>query len=334
MKSVSLCAGGLLLALCASVSPASAADVNAKPAADASCHLYRAAHYDLLWGKFRQPEIKITLNGTEELFGISTLSTFSSINSDAASSLGLKIRTLRFTGSFSMYDWHGKQFVPQIANVKNVQLGALPLSDMKFIVSPNTSGETRGLIGPDFLGLFDVEYDPEASQLSLFMHNKCPSRVVHWTNGPRSVLSWQATTELKCDHAACSRGAATAIVLPAKLDGKDVFVRFATNMPASAIYTEDAKTLLSQEQMKNLVEIPDGETPDGKMYKFPAKELNLDGIKIQEPNIIIMPYNRYKTNHIVYKRPLIILGDSVLNKLHFYISYAEQKVYITAADAH
>jgi hypothetical protein len=75
---------------------------------------------------------------------------------------------------------------------------------------------------------------------------------------------------------------------------------------------------------------------DGKSifgYTYPFKTLSLGGLTVNNPHVILVPdaTSVYLGGNTV---PNVLLGFSILSKLHLYIAYGEHNLYITPANAH
>jgi hypothetical protein len=68
--------------------------------------------------------------------------------------------------------------------VKELSLGTAIAPDQLFRVGhtgdDGGDGQPVGVFGTDFLGNFDVEIDPPAGWINLFLPNQCPGNVVYW----------------------------------------------------------------------------------------------------------------------------------------------------------
>jgi hypothetical protein len=85
-----------------------------------------------------------------------------------------------------------------------------------------------------------------------------------------------------------------------------------------------------------------------EQFRYRFKSLSIGGLTINNPLIYILPnlaQQRFHHNHLGMAdldpqyaprldSPDVILGMDVISKLHLYISYKEQKIYLTSADAH
>jgi hypothetical protein len=69
---------------------------------------------------------------------------------------------------------------------------------------------------------------------------------------------------------------------------------------------------------------------DNAVYSHTFGALDLQGVSIQRPTIVIRPDRTGIPASGL--RPELILGMTELSKLHLYVAYKEQKIYLTAAE--
>jgi hypothetical protein len=134
------------------------------------------------------------------------------------------------------------------------------------------------------------------------------------------------------------------VSFPMTLDGKRVNAILDTGSTNTDLNLNIARRTFNVD-----VNAPDvertGELKGGftaSVYRRKFKLLTVDGVTISEPMITLLPdlmsttSEQRPTGSLVREiesgTPELILGMSVLSKLHVYVAYKERKVYITAVD--
>lgn len=200
------------------------------------------------------------------------------------------------------------------------------------------SSDIQGLLGGEFLRVFDLELDPAAKKLSFFLHNACGPRVVHWTKDPWTVLKFQMNNRTDPGNWMVGQNVRDYhIVVPAQLNGMDVSATVDTGADVSFMKMGDIKRMLSEAEMKQVELVPATDKnadPDDALHTYRFKSLNLNGLEVRNLKVVIFPGDRSHDEKMFDARPELTLGEDVLHKLHMYISYGEKNVYITASGAH
>jgi predicted aspartyl protease len=144
--------------------------------------------------------------------------------------------------------------------------------------------------------------------------------VVYWTKSPYAVVPMTADS-------------AGHVVVPVSLDGKDIKAVLDTGASHSTITTGEARVLFGLDKtnpaMKRDKDISVNGTAATALYRYPFKALTLDGVSIGQPAIEILEGKRFKVGE-----DEMLIGIKTLRRLHLYIAYGEQKVYMTPAEEH
>ena len=186
-----------------------------------------------------------------------------------------------------------------------------------------------GILGSDFLSLFDVSIDPVTNKLDLLNPDHCPDKVVYW---PASVIAKVPVERTKDGH----------LVVSIELDGKPFKALLDTGAWNSTIRIKPARMLL-------------GVTPGGPdapatgelngtkgltTYTHTFKTLSFDGVTVTNPSIELIPDmweeplsstptgSKIKVREEADK-PDMLLGMNVLKHMHIYIAYKDRFVYFT-----
>lgn len=175
-----------------------------------------------------------------------------------------------------------------------------------------------GLLAPDFLANFDLDFDFANAKLNLFSKDHCEGKVVYWTHDP------VATIPLTLDDN-------NHIIIHLQLDGRDVKALLDTGAPQSVMSLETAEDMFGlKDDLPQLTHVrgPNG-TKNARHYPF--KQLSFEGVAVTNPNITLVPDREAQLGR---NAPDLIIGTSILRQLHLYIAYHEKNLYVTAASAH
>ncbi len=214
-----------------------------------------------------------------------------------------EVGNLRVTG-------FGGYFYNRFVEADDITLGELKQPSLKFLVHGDMA-DVGGILSPDILRNFDLDFDFANSRLTLFRPGDCEGQHVWWTKDPYSVVSF--TTD-RSQH----------IIVPVTLDGKQIDAMFDTGASTSVLDLETAESLFGFDEKDARVE-----TETGYDYKFPFKELSFGGVVVKNPRLPLI--KRVDTGTLA---PIMLVGINVMRMLHMYVSYPEGKIYITPASAH
>lgn len=223
----------------------------------------------------------------------------------------------------------------QYVTVGELQLGVNTASAVRFIVQPQKSRagleHFAGTLAPDFLHDFDLDFDFGHRKLNLFPPDRCPGKVAYWTDNAIAV-------PFRTDRA-------HHIIVPAKLDGVQT---------TAIIDTGASRTVISEEMARSAFHLAPGAGLEERLgatdrslvrYEHKFKVLELNGVEFDDLTIGIMPDDMAKSvlAHFEFKmadrRPTgpamnaypIIIGIDMLRKIHLYIDYKNEMLYITDA---
>ncbi len=156
--------------------PCAAAQAGQVPPFRAECKLERQASlpFTIAHGHI---DVPVTINGQAFTFLIDTGGVYSSITPRAAQALNLTEYDIRHDLMFSDV---GGGMIRKYVRPDAIAFGRL-LSPHPQLMVTNVGAED-GLIGPELLRNFDLEFDFDAHQLNLFKHHRCDDQVVYWTD--------------------------------------------------------------------------------------------------------------------------------------------------------
>jgi predicted aspartyl protease len=286
-------------------------------AADEQCHLVRQASLDMRADVAGGVDVPMTIAGHPLMLLVDTGGLFEMLTQSTVNVLGLQVDYIPEAG-ISMY---GGTRITRYVTATDIQLGQMKGGRSQFLVLPdgNLPPSTDGMLAPDFLSRFDVEFDFANAKLNLFAPNRCDLIPVYWTkDSPFAVVPFR-------------QDGVHHITLHVQLEGKDV---------EAILDTGSTVTRMSLEEAEGLFDIkPDspGMMPirtrlkGGQSYRYPFKILSFQGIEVANPVIALDPDSSSQKSSTA---PPMILGMGVLRQLHLYISYKEHNMYVTAASAH
>lgn len=309
---------------------------NIAPVRAAECTVGQYGSLDMLGGFGDLVVVKATVNDQERNFLVTTGRGLSSVTPAVAKELGITARDL--PRNKQIYDFRGNRF-RSFVTLSSVNVAGNTGSNFDFLIEPDPSAidpRIAGEIGKNVLGNFDVDFDFAGRKVNLLSQQHCPGRVVYWSNAFAEV----AFTLDKNGN----------IMVPMTLDGKQIEAMIDTAATNTLLDRAVARKLFGLDESSPDVEkIPDAASDSPAQYRHRFKSLAVEGVKVENPMIDLfsnaMKRGFFKENagklstDRVYgpgdlKTADLILGLNVLSKLHLYIAYGEQKLYVTKADAH
>jgi hypothetical protein len=314
-------AGLFLLAGNVAVPPAAAAE---------DCTLKQLASLDMLDTATQMVVVPAMIGGNQVSMLVDTGGITSTIFFDTATALGL-----RPTGSPSgIIDAHGK-VTTALVMVPQFGLGNMRGSDLWFMSMPRITNDAKigAILAPDILRAYDVELDFANKKLKLFSPEHCAGRVVYWA-ADYNVIG-------------ASIGGGGHLEIPVVLDGHDLRAAVDTGAPVSTLSESHAYRLFNIDESSPGVELIPGIKPQALIrYRNRFKELSFGGVRVSNPLIALLPDTmeqkmRMEAGKLAHDPahgpeidvPAFLIGLDVPRKLHLYIAYREQKVYLTAANA-
>lgn len=300
------------------------------PALAQDCTLKQVVSYDITDGPNGEIFVPITINGTDRLFLVDTGGVYTILNQGTIAEMGLTPQTV---SGVEVYGFRGYRYTTGVT-IDTLKIGPIESKYFKVLVGPGSGQQgnlkVAGILGPDILMNFDVEFDFAAKKMKLYSQDHCPGKVVHWAQNFAEV-----SFDIKDG---------TRIQFPMTLDGTDFQVMMDTGSTQTLMTTRLAKRADVDTDTPGVELSPS----DPKEFRYRFKSLSVKGVSIDNPLIYVyrdLMEERFRKEHPEKQRndPIygikltpspVILGLNVIRKLHVYISYKEEKLYITAADAH
>ena len=258
--------------------------------------------------------IPVNVNGSEKIFVLDTGGYASGLSPKAIADMGLKQQDVQ--GAI-IKDAGGK-LATKYVRTSNFGFGQMQGESLPLLVMDGLN--TDGLLAPDVLRNFDVELDFANNKLNLFHHHPCDGRAVYWTSA-WAVMDFDVTHD---GH----------IRVPVTLDGEDTHAVVDTGATYSHITMGSAQVLFGlNEKSPGMEKAGASEGGHGSIveeYAYPFKSLTMGGVTVSNPVVKIgEAENLLKGN-----QAKMLLGLSVIRRLHMFIAYKEGKLYITGANAH
>lgn len=228
-------------------------------------------------------------------------------------------------------------------HVPEVQFGRQIIKSMEFLEVPSDryGDNAVGAIGTRLFKDVDFEIDMGGGKFNLFSTDHCPGKAVYWTKSGYAALPIKVSKEIGY------------IRVPMELDGQPLTVALSSSGRSQMGMNAMRRMFNIDETSPALVPL-DQEYFGNKLYRYAFKNLNADGLTVQNPDILVVgeaPRRECSDklhvefpnkagpsmNRELYVRCFggedAILGLSVLKKLHLYVSGKEKLLYLTSAEA-
>lgn len=278
------------------------------------CKLVRMAQLPMTL-KSDHVSIPGLVNGKDVTLAIDTGGYASSLTRTATETLGLVRHRMN---SVIIRDMGGK-IADEYVRADSFRLGNMQRDGVDLLVMGSFAG-FDGLIAPDILRNYDAEFDFDGKEFSLFKPHPCADHAVYWT-ASYAAIPFTITGD---GH----------MRVPVTLDGQDTYAIIDTGAGISALSMQSAKRMFGLgADSPNVVAAPPLAGASGSQinaYDYPFKTLTMGGLTVSHPRIELTDGRNFLGNDFAS----ILLGMDVLSRLHLYIAYREQKLYITDAQAH
>jgi hypothetical protein len=284
--------------------------------------------------------VPVTMGTTPEKLVFNMQGAASGINSDTAAALDLRITSMPPNIHFHR---EGEE-ITRIAHVAEFHLGQQTLNNMEFLMlKPGRYGNgVVGDLGTQMFKHIDFELDMAAAKLNLFSSDRCPGHAVYWTQTGFAQLPLKRTNELDYIRAQLT------------LDGHPVMAAFSTTGRSRIGMNVMRRIFGVDETSPDLVAVNE-DLLGRKLYRYSFKTLAADALTVTNPDIVVFdeapraecndrlhfqfpdPSKLHSTDQARLARCFggddVVLGLSVLRKLHMFVSAKENVMYLTGADA-
>jgi predicted aspartyl protease len=279
--------------------------------------------------------VPVTLQGQTRYMVLDTGGIMSFITPGTVAELGLesvKNPRLRF------YDVSGN-CVDHTTIVPDFGIGDLKGKNVEFVVSSPTlfggNKDIAGILGPGILRFYDVALDVANRKLTLLSQDHCAGKVIYWKADAVAAIPMDINK------------ASGHIVVPVQLDGHKLNAMIDTGATNSVLNLNVAESDfgLSPKSGPGMTIVGAlGDRGSSVIYQHTFKSLSFEGITVANPALDIIPDLEHEK---VARSPAtgtrfnapdaeqglhdMLIGMDVLQHVHLYIAYGEQKLYITPA---
>ncbi len=279
-----------------------------------------------------RPLVSAKVNGTELKFLLDTGGVLTQISAAAAQDLKLPIvesgaKLLDLYGNASNNVAMVETFTLGRLNDRNTGLHIMTTTVAQAGTSRNDLLEQQplfvGLLAADYMGEYDIELDFAGGKMNYFAKDHCPGKVVYWPSAAIAAVPMHFVNH----H----------LILDVTLDDHPFRAIVDTGAPGTTLTMEGARRVFGLT------------TEDAdKRFEHTFHKLSFEGLEVGNPHIAIIPdkigskdpNNGYATgtrvrreDDSIFERPPMLIGMNILSKLHLYIAFGENKIYITPASA-
>ena len=280
------------------------------------CTLERIAALDMETEPDGEATIPVTVNSVRGRWMIDTGNVRSMISGSLARRLGIAER--RTHTPMAMFG--GKPALTE-ATIDNLEIDQMSAHNFSAMVAPASlmPTDTIGILSPDIMAAYDVDFDFAAGTFKVFTQNHCPGRVVYWTQSNYARVPFHVDDN---GH----------VIVPITIDGKQVEAVIDTGTGTSTMTLSMAKSVFGVDAktpgMTSIGEQEINSVSGVATYRYGFASLTFEGVAVSSPAITIVDDSRMAEG----TTPLI-LGIQTLRQLHLYIAYGEKALYVTAAEA-
>lgn len=283
--------------------------------AQSDCVLRQVARIPMGTNADGLPTVPMTINGRTVTMTVATTNMLPELNMPTALALGLDPED----PNRSRWRTNDGEAISRFAVAQGVQMGGMTADHMEFALLPGGKLPTDvdGALSSTILKAYDVELDFANGIMSLYSPDHCPGQFSHWSKGDYAVV------KIEVDRVG-------RISLPLNLDGKEIRGVLDTASTRTATSLEEITYEFGYaESDPDMKEIPGGS--DGVHFlQYPFKELSIQGIAVKKPKIALVAHDQPRGS---LRQRNITLGLDIIRRLHLYIAYNEQIMYVTPATA-
>ena len=267
----------------------------------------------------RRAVVPVIINGTEKQFLLDTGGAATQISAAAAQELKLPV----VESGGKMLDLYGNAST-NAAMVDTLVLGRLRDRNTTLpIMTFEDNALFSGILAADYMGKYDIELDFAGGKMNYFSRDHCEGKVVYW---PAAAIA-----------AVLMRFLGHHLTLDVSLDGQPLRAMIDTGAPRTTLTMAEAKRVF-------------GITAEDKdkSFEHAFQKLSFEGLEVGNPHILVIPdkvgsrdvNNGFVTGSRVHRvddpdssDPVMLIGMNILSKLHLYVAFGENKIYITPAAA-
>lgn len=296
------------------------------------CKLIRQAALPFNWVN-GQMVVAVTLNDHPLHFVVDTGAVFSAIDHTVAKGIGLGQGPLGF--DYTIKDSGGAD-IKNIVRIDDIKFGILKTGSLTLLSVALPKGED-GILAPDLLRNFDVEFDPAHQVINLFKPHSCDAHVVYWTS---DFVKIQAT---QTDQG--------QVRIPVAIDGVAARAVLDTGMAHTFIGTGATKTVLGAKAAFGPIHHMAAENggdlsgSEVKLDSITVGKLNLVGAVVlanahapgwqfsysPSDSMVSGPFGDFTPSTAIAApdNAQVLVGTDILQNLHMLIDYQSWQVYIS-----
>jgi predicted aspartyl protease len=285
------------------------------PATPQACTLPRIASLDMQTETSGLVTVPVTVDGVQGRWTVDTGNTGSMIATTIAVPRKMQIGAY-LVPSVMM----GGVPIRGFAIAPSVDFAGMHAGNVQLALAPESvlDNDTIGMLGPEIMAHYDMDFDFAAGKLNVFSQAHCPGKVIYWTTGIFAQVPFKLDPS---GH----------ITIPVTLDGKTMTAVVDTGAQGSTMSLDTVKSIFGID-MKNPALKPLGDIGINNMsptaaYRYPFGTLTFEGVQVGSPNITI-----FKDTGFGKDAPDLVLGIETLRQLHLYIAYGEGNIYLTPAE--
>ena len=272
----------------------------------------------------------VTINSTKTNLLVDTGDVFTQLSAEVINNLKLPIQE----SGVKLVDLYGNAS-DGFVRIDSFILGRMQARNTAFMVSTfrPSAGDTpvAGVLAPDFMGRFDVEFDFANAKMNYLAPDHCPGKVIYWPTETLAVVPMKYFD----NH----------IRIDAVLNGHSFRAIVDTGAYDTTLTAGEAKRVFGlSETSQDITDLGGAEREKHFVKIFDS--LTLDGITINHPHITVIPdligkhdrNNDYVTGSRVHRiddrdatDPPMLIGMNILTKLRFVVAFSENKIYLTPA---
>ncbi len=227
----------------------------------------------------------------------------------------------------------GGRFSEDDSRAESLTLGSMETGYFHTFVTADpdfgTSG-TAGILGTDMMMRFDIDLDFAHHRLNYFSPEQCDGAGIRWA--PSKVTSVKMAAY------------ANVVFVPVILDGKTIVAALDTTADRTFLNPQIAKKLfgLTPDLQETGTVRDSGALLKAGLHRFSS--LAFGGLSFNDPQIAI-PFDtlsqstrEFHASRIIADRyplsqflPDMVIGMDVLKQTHLYVSFRDQKIYVSAA---
>ena len=264
--------------------------------------------------------IPVAINGESKNFMVDTGGYATSISQDTATAMKLEAHSLFLP---RIQDAGGK-LATDYAYATSFKLGGMEAKKFDLLVDQVKKPGIDGILAPDLLRNFDVEFDFAAMTMNLFRPHACEGKAAYWTQD-YIALPMDIT---KAGHAR----------VDVTLDGENMGAILDSGASFSVMTFGSARRFFGlrpdSEGVVKAGELIGGQGSVSDSYGYAFKsltmgDLSVGGVSVSNPRLLLADAPTVLSHEGVS----LILGMSEMRYMHLYFAYRERKLYISAVQA-